>query len=55
MRADRQARKRNLFQKAALAALAVAAYLHPKQRQFLQHSTTSPTMHKLLDVDGKSA
>jgi thioredoxin reductase (NADPH) len=38
------------FHEAALAAFGIQHYLFPKQKQFLQYTTTSPIMHKRLGV-----
>jgi thioredoxin reductase (NADPH) len=38
------------FHEAALAAFAIQHHLYPKQRQFLQYTTTSPVMHERLGV-----
>lgn len=42
------------FHEATLAAFAIAAWLRPGQRQLLQYTTTSPRLHELLGVAGKS-
>ena len=42
------------FHEATLAAFALAAWLRPEQRQLLQYTTTSPRLHELLGVAGKS-
>ena len=42
------------FHEATLAAFAIAAWLRPEQRQLLQYTTTSPRLHELLGVAGKS-
>ena len=42
------------FHEAALAAFAVQHHIDPEKKQFLQYTTTSPTMHERLGVDGSS-
>lgn len=42
------------FHEAALAAFGVQQYIHPEQKVRLQYTTTSPTMHERLGVDGKT-
>ncbi len=37
--------------KAALAAFGVQSYLYPEKKQFLQYTTTSPKLHKVLGVE----
>ncbi len=39
---------------ATMAAFAISAWLRPEQRQLLQYTTTSPRLHELLGVTGKS-
>jgi thioredoxin reductase (NADPH) len=39
------------FHEAALAAFAIKARINPEKKVFVQYTTTSPALHKLLKID----
>jgi thioredoxin reductase (NADPH) len=43
------------FHEAALAAFAAKAIIEPGKKVHLQYTTTSPTIHKRLGIEGESA